>query len=207
MSRDGRIIYFYDALCGWCYGFSPVIERFYNEFRDRFEFETVSGGMILGAQAGAIGRVAPYISQAYKTVEQATGVRFGEQFLNEILAKGTANFSSFKPGVALAVFKKHAPERSIEFASALSKAIYRDGIEPDENESYKIYAEQFGLDAAQFVAQMSDKDSIEAALKDFQRTADLGINGFPTVLGEKDGRLRLLARGYTSFEQLQNNIL
>ena len=41
-----RIIYCYDAYCGWCYGFSPVIKALYEKYNDQFEFETISGGMI-----------------------------------------------------------------------------------------------------------------------------------------------------------------
>ncbi|MFW5658939.1 MAG: hypothetical protein ACOCZ8_03040, partial [Bacteroidota bacterium] len=39
-----KVIYVYDALCGWCYGFSPNIQQLHDEFGDRVDFEVVSGG-------------------------------------------------------------------------------------------------------------------------------------------------------------------
>jgi putative protein-disulfide isomerase len=41
-----KIIYCYDAYCGWCYGFSPVIKELWLKHREQFDFETISGGMI-----------------------------------------------------------------------------------------------------------------------------------------------------------------
>ncbi len=59
--KKGKLIYVYDALCGWCYGFSPVISKIHKEYKDSLEFEVISGGMILGDRIGPIGEVASYI--------------------------------------------------------------------------------------------------------------------------------------------------
>ena len=32
------IVYVYDALCGWCYGFAPVIERLHEKYGDRLTY-------------------------------------------------------------------------------------------------------------------------------------------------------------------------
>jgi putative protein-disulfide isomerase len=59
-----KMLYFYDALCGWCYGFSPVMQKTAEVYQDQFEFQVVSGGMISGSRIGPIGTVAPYIKTA-----------------------------------------------------------------------------------------------------------------------------------------------
>ncbi len=48
-SSTMKLIYVYDALCGWCYGFSPVITDFSARHASEFAVEVVSGGMVLGA--------------------------------------------------------------------------------------------------------------------------------------------------------------
>ncbi len=35
------LIYCYDAYCGWCYGFSKVISRIEEEYRDRLGFRSI----------------------------------------------------------------------------------------------------------------------------------------------------------------------
>ena len=42
------LIYCYDAYCGWCYGFSPVIKKIAEEYKDKLDIEVLSGGMMIG---------------------------------------------------------------------------------------------------------------------------------------------------------------
>ena len=79
------LIYCYDAYCGWCYGFSKVITRISEEYRNQLEFEVLSGGMIPEDDAKHIGVIAPYIQTAHKQVEELSGIRFGEDFLCKFL--------------------------------------------------------------------------------------------------------------------------
>ncbi len=38
------LYYCYDAYCGWCYGFSPVIRRVFEEYQDSIELRSALGG-------------------------------------------------------------------------------------------------------------------------------------------------------------------
>ena len=75
------LIYCYDAYCGWCYGFSTVMKRIAEEYADKFHIEVLSGGMILPEHERPISSMAPYIQKAHKTVEEYTGIRFGQDYL------------------------------------------------------------------------------------------------------------------------------
>jgi len=206
-AQEMKIIYVYDALCGWCYGFAPVMQEFQENHKDELEFELVSGGMITGQRIGPIGEVAPYISWAYKDVEKATGVVFGEQFLNETLKKGTTILNSIPLGIALSVFKTLKPKESLKFASRLQKAVYFDGIAPENIEVYSKLAAEFGLDGQDFIKKMSEQKFIDLANLDFEKSEKLGVNGFPTVFLEYKGSLQVLARGYAPFQTLEKNYL
>jgi len=200
-----KLIYIYDALCGWCYGFSPVMQQLHEKYAGQLEFEVMSGGMIMGLRAGPIGEVAPYIKKAYPDVERGTGIKFGEPFLENILAPGTAIFSSEMAGLAMTVFRKHQPEQVLAFAHILQNALYRDGIELSTLENYIPFAEQFGLDGAAFIQEMETEENRYDTLMEFQTVANWGVNGFPTVLVKPvdDAQYYMIARGYTPFERLE----
>lgn len=200
-----KIIYAYDALCGWCYGFSPVIEQLAADHPE-VEFEVLSGGMVTGSRIGPIGTVAPYIKWAYKDVENATGVKFGEAFLKGVLEDGKAIFSSLKPGYALTVAKQLAPEKALAFAARLQKAVYFDGILPDHYASYGPLAADFGFDPAQFVEQMQDAAIQRKTEEEFARVANLGVRGFPTVFAAKEGKMTLIAHGFVPYETLKHRL-
>lgn len=195
--------YVFDPLCGWCYGFSPVIRGFAEAHAGELRVEVVSGGMITGPREGAIGAVAPYIKEAYRDVERATGVRFGQAFLDGVLEEGSAHFSSVPPSVALARFRHERPDEALAFAARLQEAIYRDGLPPADTAAYGALAAEFGLDAAAFVGDLRDPAWAAAAAEDFRRAEAWGVTGFPTLLAEHRGRLVVLARGYVSREELE----
>jgi len=198
-----RIIYVYDALCGWCYGFSPVIKQFYEKYKDKVEFEVVSGGMVLGDRIGPIGEVAGYIRWAYKEVENRTGVTFGEAFLHDTMAKGTAIFTSIPPAIAMCVFRERYPNYVIPFAGSLQKGIYFDGIDPEDLTAYGEIAELYGWDRHEFVNKMEEEKFLQEALKDFQQTGELMVQGFPSVLLEQNHKFMPLVRGYVPLHQLE----
>jgi putative protein-disulfide isomerase len=206
-----KIYYVYDALCGWCYGFSPVMERTAERFQNEVVFEVLSGGMITGERIGPIGTVAPYIRQAYRTVEEATGVRFGEKFLNGPLKTGKPMFTSVPAGWALTAFKTLRPNAGIEvvrFAGALQKAVYHEGIEPANPEAYRATAEAFGFDWPTFKAVMTSDSTHARTEREFAAVARLGVSGFPTVIGEipSTRQLTILAHGYTDETSLRDSI-
>ena len=197
-----KLTYVYDALCGWCYGFSPVITEFYQRHREEIELEVVSGGMITGPRIGPIGEVAPYIKTAYRTVEDRCGVTFGKGFLEGVLEQGATVFTSVPPAVALSVVKERSPADALDYAGVLQTAIYSDGIDPSDVTAYAVRAEKYGLDKDDFTAAMHEPKYREAAGRDFAKSAALGVTGFPTLIAESDHQKYAIARGYVDDKTL-----
>lgn len=201
-----ELIYVYDALCGWCYGFSPVMKEIYNQHKETFNFEVLSGGMMLGDREGEIGTVAPYIKEAYKTVEDTTGVKFGSQFL-AILDEGTQYISSEKPAIALSIFKTYQPEKAVLFAHALQSAIYHDGIDLNQFESYTSLVEQFNLPAEEFIAKMQTEEFKQAAYYDFALARQLQVSGYPAAfIKTRENNFYMIAKGYADLETMKLRI-
>lgn len=200
------IYYIYDALCGWCYGFSPVISKFHEAHKDDFEFRVISGGMILGEREGPIGEVAGYIKEAYKQVEETTGVKFGEGFLKNILEPGNAEFTSLPSALAMATFRLYQPDNAIAFASRMQEAIYNEGWPPAEAKTYGHCAEDFGMNADDFMRLMVDKKKLELVQEEFKLVQKWGIQGFPAMVYQKKEQGYLLNRGYVPFEQLEKGL-
>lgn len=200
------LLYIYDPLCGWCYGFSPVLKKLYESLQDKLHFEVYSGAMMLGDRAGSINDVAPYIKTAYKTVEQRTGVVFGEPFLKDMLEPGTAMLNSEKPCIALTVFKSYLPGRAVEFAHVLQEALYQDGKDLTQDAIYPELVAPFGIDPLAFVEKLNNTDFKRKTYEEFKIVSEIGVTGFPTVLLLTEKQNYLLSRGYTDFEPLYQTI-
>ena len=189
-----RLVYVYDALCGWCYGFSPTLKAFAKAHGAAVE--VVSGGMIRGSRIGMLSEVAPYIRTAYKDVERATGVEFGEGFL-KVLMEGDVYMTSEPAAALLSWVKTVAPAKQLEAAHELQRGVYFHGYGPHSDELARHLATSLGLDAAAAVAARNSEAYAATAQQDFALSQKLGVRGFPALFLAKDEGLVMIANGYT----------
>lgn len=198
------LIYVFDPLCGWCYGFSHVITEF-AAAHPEMAVEVVAGGMVLGERVGPLADIAPYLRGAYKNVEERTGVTFGEPYLTELFGEATMTLDSEPPSRALAAFKAINPnDRDIlRFASAIQKAIYYDGVAPRDVTAWVELATQYGIDGRAFEAAYNNPATEKAMLSGFGTSDALGVTGFPAVVVAHNDQLHTIARGYTDLDALE----
>ncbi len=203
------LIYCYDAYCGWCYGFSPVIKQIAEDFKDEFEFEVLSGGMIITGEAKHIDVTAGYIQQAYKVVEEHTGIKFGDDYLWHINNPDLSDWypSSEKPAIALCIFKEFYPERQIEFATDLQYALHYEGRDLCDDEAYLHLLEKYSIQAETFFSKLNSEEYKEMAYYEFALCKQLQVTGYPAVLMQvSETKFHLLAQGYTPYEELKERI-
>ncbi|MEX6687468.1 DsbA family protein [Danxiaibacter flavus] len=203
------VYYCYDAYCGWCYGFSPIIKRIAEEYKDRLAFEVLSGGMIITEKPVAIGATASYIQQAYKTVEERTGIEFGQDYLWHVFNPDKSDWfpSSEKPAIAMCIFKGIYPDEQVAFAADLQYALHYEGRDLCDDEAYRHLLEKYQIDAEDFYRKLRDEAYKEKAYYEFALCKQLQVTGFPTAfLQVSESKFYLLTRGFTEYEQFKNTI-
>ncbi|MDA3614481.1 DsbA family protein [Polluticaenibacter yanchengensis] len=203
------IYYCYDAYCGWCYGFSPVIKKLKEKYNDKFFFEVLSGGMIPKESVKPVSAIAGYISTAYKTVEESTGIKFGEDFLWHIFNPDLSDWfpCSEKPAVALCIFKELHPDKQVEFASDLQYALNYEGRDLCDNEAYRHLLEKYEINADDFYSKLESQVYIDAAKYEFQLCKQLQVTGYPQVLLQvEDTKFYLVSKGYSDFDTVEKTL-
>lgn len=203
------LIYCYDAYCGWCYGFSAVIKNIAGEYADRFDFEVLSGGMILPEQPRHISATASYIRDAYKNVEEYSGVKFGKDYLWHILNPDQSDWfpHSEKPAIALCIFKEYQPAQQVQIASDFQHALHFEGRDLTDDEAYRHLLPKYGIPEDEFYAKLKDPGYKEKAYYEFALVKQLNVTGFPTVLLQvSDTKFFLLARGFTPLETMKERL-
>ncbi len=203
------LIYCYDAYCGWCYGFSPVIKKIEEAYSYIMDIEVISGGMILPSQPVHIGATAAYIEKAYLNVEERTGIKFGSEYLWHIKHPDESDWypNSEKPSKALCVFKNYFPERAVEFAADLQYSLHYEGRDITDDEAYRHLLEKYKIPADEFYKKLKDPQTKEDAYYEFALAKQLKVTGYPTVFIQKeDGIFHLIAQGFTEYETLVERI-
>ena len=203
------LFYCYDAYCGWCYGFSNIIIQIADEFSNQLQFEVLSGGMILPEKPVHIGITTNYIKEAYKNVEQLSGVKFGADYLWHINNPDESDWypNSEKPAIALCIFKEFYPERQVEFASDLQYALHFEGRDLTDDAAYTHLLEKYSIQPETFYEKLKSEEFKEQAYYEFQLCKQLRVTSFPSVLVQtSDSKFYLVARGYTSFEDMKSRL-
>ena len=203
------LIYCYDAYCGWCYGFSPVMKKIAAEYAGKLDIEVLSGGMMTGENAMPIEKICPYIQNAYTRVEELTGIKFGEDFLWHVFHPGQSDWvmNSEKPAIALCIAKELFPERQLDFATDLQLALNAEGRDLDDDEAYRHLLEKYSIDPDSFYLKLKSGEYRDQAYYEFSLCRQLQVTGFPSVfIQTADLRFVMVARGYTDYETLKLRI-
>lgn len=202
------LYYCYDAYCGWCYGFSPVIKKLAENY-PALPLEVLSGGMIIHEKPVPIAATADYILKAYPTVEELTGIQFGEDYLWHIKNPDLSDWfpNSEKPAIALCIFKEFYPERQVAFAGDLQYALHYEGRDLTDDEAYRHLIEKYSIRPEIFYAKLKSEIYKEQAYYEFQLCKQLQVTGYPCLLLQNsETKFTLLSRGFTEYDSLAERL-
>ena len=206
--ETNKIIYIFDALCPWCYAFTPVVKTLYDSFKKQFEFEMISGGLVQKNDMVPSDEARRSVSRKdYKTIADQTGISFGEPFFKLAAQEGIVQDSEV-PATALAVFREiDSPYPDIAFVSELMAHIYMKGFNPGTDTIYKKLAENFHLDSHKFIALMKDDYYKQRARYDFALAKQLRAEAFPRLYLQTSATyFHLIAKGYSDYDTIVNII-
>jgi len=202
-----ELIYVFDPLCGWCYGFSPVSLKLKERFGDTLTYSVYTGGLVLGDRVGTVKENFGFVFDTYKRIEELSGTMFGEGFKTNILGKAdTYVFNSAPPGKAFVIMKEMLPDSALEIAHAIQHGIYDDGKDLNQPGMYLEIADRFGLDTGMFSIRYNDTAYDSLLYNDFQMGQYYQAQGYPHVLLRKGEQYYLLTRGYQGYENLERII-
>ncbi|MFD9393564.1 DsbA family protein [Streptomyces sp. NPDC060000] len=198
-----KLIYVFDAYCGWSHGFSPTIREVIS-LHPEVDVEVVSGGLFTGSRRVPI-REFGYVQGANAKIAELTGAEFGEAY-DRLIADGSFVMDSQAAARGLAALRQAAPARAAELATALQHAFYVDGLSLSDPAIYRKVAERTALDADDVAAALEAPETRAAAEADFARAVELGVNAFPTLLAAAGRDITVLARGQATTDDVERRL-
>jgi putative protein-disulfide isomerase len=186
-----------------------VMSKIAETYSQQLHCEVLSGGMIRPPKPVHIGATAGYISKAYKTVEETTGITFGADYLWHINHPEESDWypNSEKPAIALCIFKEIFPEKQIAFAADLQYSLHFEGRDLTDNEAYRHLLEKYEINETDFYEKLKSEEYKAKAYEEFDLCRRLQVNGFPQVfIQDSETKLYLVAQGYTVYEDVKKRI-
>lgn len=186
-----RLIYGWDALCGWCFGIIPAMRHLVSVLPD-LPVVVMPGGLVQGDKVRPYADDLDYIRGAAPKMEAVTGRKLGAAFWEMIETRNPVA-NSAPPSLALLRMQAANPTVALDFAHQLQEAHFVDGADLNDPETYDDLIERFALPEIRtddLVEATEDTPEVAAAYAE-ARAREIG--SFPTliveVLGQETGRI------------------
>ncbi len=193
-----EFVYVGDAMCSWCWGFTPTIQG----IQDRFTLpiRLINGGLRPGPNAQKLDdELRALLQHHWHQVSSVTGQPFDMSFLER---NDGWIYDTELPAMAVVTAREMAPQRVLDVYERLQRAFYAEGIDITDPNEYRTLIEPFELDPDAFLATFTSESARWKAWEDFEEARSLGISGFPALLLRTNGKLALVTRGYAPLERL-----
>ena len=205
MALKPTLIYVYDPLCGWCFGFHPVIEKIVTRFDERLNVEVKPGGLAIGDKAQPIGEGYSYIKDSTEQVEDITGAEFGRNF--KLLAEeGSYLYDSEPSCLAQLAMNRLEPESSLKFAGDMQKALFVEGKSLNEWGTFDELLNNYNIENKSFKKLWSSDELKQELHKEFAWCKKAGATGFPTLLLQIGDEISRMARGYRPYDVIESHL-
>ena len=193
---EPRLIYIGDPMCSWCWGFAPVLER----IRESVDvpLEIVLGGLRPGPAATEVDeRMRRFLRRHWDEVAERTGQPFDHSRLG---GEGFV-YDTEPPSVAVVAVRQLAPEHALDYFARLQRAFYADAADLGDPEALARAAEGL-VELAAFLDLLASPETRRATWEDFNRARQMGVAGFPTLVGMGRGGAEIISPGYQPLERL-----
>jgi len=198
MAQDKmKLIYVGDPMCSWCYGIAEEWTAVYNQYKDKAEIEMVMGGLRPYYDEKMI-NMKSFLSHHWEDVHKASG----QEFNYDILDRPDLAYDTEPPCRAVVVVKSLAPGKEVPFFKLTQRDFYFHNKDMNLAASYHDALKQLEISTSEFDEAFQSEKYKAAVKDDFQRARALGVNSFPTILMEKDGKISVIARGYSKSQNI-----
>lgn len=196
-----KIIYVGDPMCSWCYGISEEVNKVKEHFAGAMEFEIVMGGL-RPYNTETMSDLKDFLSEHWDQVHAVSG----QKFTKEILNNRTITYDTEPPSRAVVVIRHMDATKEIAFLKSIMRAFYVDNKNMHLADSYKDIVSDLKLDFDEF-KNLFESEKMKLLVKnDFQRSAELGVRSFPTILLLADGKLSVVVNGYAKSSDMIKRI-
>ncbi|WP_238652596.1 DsbA family protein [Paenibacillus piscarius] len=175
------LYYATDPICSHCWALEPVLNRFIHQYGQYFKIELLMGGLLAGwsgfaDKANGISQPADVAGHWREVGEHSRMPIDGSLWLNDPV------MSSYPPSRVFKVIQSRHPGQEHAFLRRAREAVFVFNRNIGTDEVLTEIVNSLGLPGEEIV-QASGLEAAQDLLEaDFQKAAQLGVRGFPTLI-------------------------
>ncbi|NNF52062.1 MAG: DsbA family protein [Gammaproteobacteria bacterium] len=187
------LIYFHDPMCSWCWGYRPAAQELFAHLPPEVTRRNVLGGLAPDSDEPMPKSQRQVVMGHWRRIEAMLGTRFNFDFWKKC-APRRSTYPACRAVIAAA-----NQGREEEMTLAIQKAYYVEASNPSDTKTLKQLAKKLRLDAKRFEADLESKATDQALKEQIGYARRVGVDSFPTLALERDGRLKRITVDYLSY--------
>ena len=196
--RIPTLLYVTDPMCSWCWGFSPVIAAVRERFQERCRIQLLVGGLRPGNTERFDDQRRNMILGHWHAVHQRTGQLF------DFTLRMDPDFTyDTEPATrAVVVVRNIDHALAFQYLKLVHQAFYMENQDVTKESVLNNLAISLGVEKEEFERLFQSEEIKREVWNEFDQSRELGVSGFPTLLGQHDQEITMLAHGYQPFDSL-----
>ena len=186
------LIYVMDPMCSWCWGFSPVLEKLMRQYQERISFQLMVGGLRPGNTERFDDSRRGYILQHWHAVQERTGQPFNFNFQ----MGPTFTYDTEPASRAIVVVRQLSPGQEWTLLKEIQAAFYVNNVDVTKLEVLEDLVVKLGMDLPLFRQGFQDSQTRQAVWEEFGQAREMGVSGFPALLGQQGQVVSTFIYGY-----------
>lgn len=198
-----EIIYIGDPMCSWCWGISPALLKLRDHYRKQeVGYRIVVGGLRPGGGEPWNEEMKNFLREHWGHVTAMSGQPFGY----ELMDKEEFNYDTEPSCRAIVAARPLIQDREMEFFEEVQRKFYVDSENPGDLRYYQSICEKFDIDFPTFSSRFEDEEVRYETRNEFMLNRQWGVQGYPTIVLLHKDQLFLIAHGFATFDQMNQQI-
>lgn len=181
-----KLIYVYDPMCSWCFGFAPTLKSIRQGLPASVQFDFLLGGLAPDSDVPMASAMADKLAQTWHRIESMCGVSFDHSYWQQTPLPPRSTYIAGR-AVLAGVAQGQTTDTML---AAIQTAYYAQAKNVWDAAVLIEIAHSLGLDSQQFA---DDLEGIRPQHEQqLQRSMSMGVQGFPSLVWQDDQQMGLL---------------
>ncbi|MRI35187.1 DsbA family protein [Endozoicomonas sp. OPT23] len=185
MTNSARLIYVYDPMCSWCWGYRPTWLALKEQLAEQIPELTIEyqlGGLAPDSDVPMPEDMQQFLAKTWHKIEEQLGTEFNHAFWQECQPRR----STYPACRACLIAREFGVEQQMIFA--LQQAYYLQAKNPSDHDTLIDAAVSVGIDKTLFIDRLSSAELNQAFMTELDTVRQLPIRGFPSLVLQANGQ-------------------
>lgn len=195
MQSKAKLIYIFDPMCSWCWGYAPVWQQLKQALHGIVTIEYRVGGLAPDSEEPMPLDMQSMLQNTWHSISNKLGTQFNFDFWHHCQPR-----RSTYPACRAVLLARRAGKEG-EMIQAIQHAYYLHARNPSDTLVLAELAKEIGIsDVTHFIQQLDSCDINTELFKEVTYTRSLPIQGFPSLVLNVQGNILPISIDYSDWQ-------